>query len=78
MGPDDRVAHGVTLPQLDLDSLAQGREHLGEDDLLVPYWSVGVLLHRGSTLWKIKSFLEDFILKFSFLFSGKVSISRTN
>ena len=51
MGPDDRVAHGVTLPQLDLYSLAQGREHLGEDDLLVPHRGVGVLHHGRAALW---------------------------
>jgi len=31
---DDGVPDGVALPQLDLDPLAQRREHLGEDDLL--------------------------------------------
>jgi len=30
---DDGVADGVALPELDLDPLAQRREHLGEDDL---------------------------------------------
>ena len=31
--PDDGVADGVALAKLDLDPLAQRREHLGEDDL---------------------------------------------
>ena len=33
MRPDDGVADGVALAKLDLDPLAQRREHLGEDDL---------------------------------------------
>lgn len=50
MCADDRVPDGVALPQLDLDPLAQGREHLREDDLLVPHGSVRVFLHRRATL----------------------------
>ncbi len=46
--PDDRVPDGVALPQLDLDPLAERREHLGEDDLLVPHRPVGVLLDAGA------------------------------
>ena len=50
MSADDGVADGVTLSQLDLDPLAERREHLREHDLLVPHGSVGVLLHRGAAL----------------------------
>lgn len=41
------------LPQntnLDLQTLAQRRKHLGEDDLLVPHWVCGGLLGGGPAL----------------------------
>ena len=51
---DDGVTDCVALSKLDLDPLAQWREHLGEDDLLVPNGSVRVLFHGRSALQKFK------------------------
>jgi hypothetical protein len=48
--PNNRVPDGVAFPQLNLDPLAEGREHLGEDDLLVPHGRVSVLLHARAAL----------------------------
>ena len=50
VGADDGVPDRVALSQLNLDPLAQRGEHLREHDLLVPHWSVAVLLHRSATL----------------------------
>lgn len=48
--PDDGRLDGVIGPQLDLDALAERREHFGEDQLLVPHGRVAVFLHRGFSL----------------------------
>ena len=42
---DDVGVHRVVVPQLQLDALAQWREHLREHDLLVPHRGVRVLAH---------------------------------
>ena len=44
------VIYGVHILELDLDALTQWREHLGEDNLLVPVRRVAALLHGGSAL----------------------------
>ena len=44
------LTHRIILSELYLDPLTQGGEHLSEDDLLVPDWAVGVLLHAGPAL----------------------------
>lgn len=47
---DDGGMHGIVVAQLYLYPLAERREHLGEDYLLVPNRGVAVPLHAGLTL----------------------------
>lgn len=46
MGSDGDVVDFVRVSDLDLDALAERREELREDDLLVPNRFVAALLHR--------------------------------
>ena len=48
-------AYTVTLSQLYLDPLAERREHLSEDHLLIPDWVVAVPLHTGVALGTVLS-----------------------
>lgn len=41
---------GIVVSELDLDALAQGREHFREDQLFVPDGGVAVLFYAGFTL----------------------------
>ena len=50
MRADDIVVDGVAVSQLDLDASTEGREHLGEDHLLVPHRLVAPLPHARPTL----------------------------
>lgn len=44
------IVNLVGVSNLDLDAFAEGREHLCEDDLLVPSGLVAALLNRGFSL----------------------------
>lgn len=50
VGADQRVVDRVHVLQLKLDALTQRREHLREDDLLVPHRCVATLLHWSAAL----------------------------
>lgn len=50
MRANDGIVDGVIVPQLYLDALTQGREHLREDDLFVPHRRVAILLYARLTL----------------------------
>lgn len=50
MSADDVRLHRRVVSQLDLDALAQWRQHLRERDLLVPHWVAAVLLNGGRAL----------------------------
>lgn len=53
MSADNRV-HRVVVSQLDFYALTQWREHLGENDLLVPYRRITVFPHARFALQKRK------------------------
>ena len=61
MCADDIVIDGVAVPQLDFDTPAQWREHLSEDDLLVPHRLVAAFLHCSAALRGIRVSVRDML-----------------
>lgn len=46
----DDCVHRIVVPQLNFYPLAQGREHFGENNLLVPHWRIAVFPHARFAL----------------------------
>ena len=65
MRADDVVVDALVVAQLDLETATERREHLGEDDLLVPHRLVAAALHRRPALTAITQYNNNTITQYN-------------